>query len=365
MTDRWTPISLRLLVGLLSYLAKKSGSFQRLEEELARSKGRLERLGASLEKADKKRSALEQKLQAAETELQRWQCDAAAAEAQKATRFRAEERALAAEQLQRQRVVEDLANQARSGTEQSESMNAMLVERYLDLVEATVLNSIYQPGEHLESGQAWPKEALTMIGRKRLRQVREAAADVLRRGVPGDFIETGVWRGGAVIMMRAALDARGAWDRKVWAADSFRGIPAPDLEHYPADAAHEGMQHLDILTQNTRAHLETHLAQFSMLDHRTQILEGWFKDTLPGLPAETKFAVVRLDGDLYQSTWEGLSYLYPKLSPGGYLIVDDMSWEGCAAAVQEYRRQNGIADPMIPIDWTGEYWIKGAASASS
>jgi len=204
-----------------------------------------------------------------------------------------------------------------------------------------------------------------MIGRQRLRQIRDATTDVLRRGVAGDIIETGVWRGGAVILMRAVLDALGAGDRSVWAADSFCGIPAPDLLDYPADAAHEGMQNLEILTQNSRAAFEANLAQFSMLDPRTRILEGWFKDTLPHLPEDTKFAVVRLDGDLYQSTWEGLTYLYPKLSPGGYLIVDDMSWEGCAAAVQEYRRQQGITDPMIPIDWTGEYWIKGSASSSS
>jgi len=344
-------------VGLLSYLSQKSGRFQRLEEELARSKGRLEKLRASLEKGESKRRAAEQKQQLAEAELQRLRAGAAAAEALKATRFRTEERALQAARAPRLSVPDFAVGGPPSGP--------MLVERYLDLVEATVLNSIYQPGDHLESGQAWPREALTMIGRQRLRQIRDATTDVLRRGVAGDIIETGVWRGGAVILMRAVLDALGAGDRSVWAADSFCGIPAPDLLDYPADAAHEGMQNLEILTQNSRAAFEANLAQFSMLDPRTRILEGWFKDTLPHLPEDTKFAVVRLDGDLYQSTWEGLTYLYPKLSPGGYLIVDDMSWEGCAAAVQEYRRQQGITDPMIPIDWTGEYWIKGSASSSS
>jgi hypothetical protein len=159
-------------------------------------------------------------------------------------------------------------------------------------------------------------------------------------------------------MMRAVLDVAGEFTRSVWAADSFRGLPAVDMEQFPVDAAHEGDENLKILTGQSRTEFERGLATFSMLDERTRILEGWFKDTLPGVPEDARFAVVRLDGDLYQSTWEGLTYLYPKLSPGGYLIVDDMSWQGCARAVHDYRQQNGIQDPMVPIDWTGEYWIK-------
>ena len=88
-----------------------------------------------------------------------------------------------------------------------------------------------------------------------------------------------------------------------------------------------------------------------------RFLVGWFKDTLPRAPIE-QLAVVRLDGDLYESTMDAIEVLYPKLSVGGYLIVDDMSWEGCAKAVHEFRQQHGIREPMVPIDWTGEYWIK-------
>ena len=86
-----------------------------------------------------------------------------------------------------------------------------------------------------EVGMDWPARAHSTIGRKRMLQLQRAAEFVLERGIPGDFIETGVWRGGACILLRAVLKAHGVTDRRVWLADSFAGLPPPDPEHYPAD----------------------------------------------------------------------------------------------------------------------------------
>jgi O-methyltransferase len=87
-------------------------------------------------------------------------------------------------------------------------------------------------------------------------------------------------------------------------------------------------------------------------------LAGWFADTLPTAPVE-QLAVIRLDADLYQSTTEAIHALYPKLSPGGYIIVDDYSHiAACRHAVDDYRTERGITEEIVPVDWTAVYWQK-------
>jgi len=202
-------------------------------------------------------------------------------------------------------------------------------------------------------GRDWPADAESMIGSKRMDNLHACVADVLRRGVPGDLMETGVWRGGAVIFMRAALEAYGDATRRVWVADSFAGLPAPDAR-YAADRGdvHHGFRALAVSLEQVRANF----ARYGLLDERVRFLEGWFKDTLPGAPIG-RLAVLRLDGDMYESTMDALRPLYPRLSVGGYLIVDDYGVvPGCKQAVDEYRAEHGIAEPIVDIDGWGVYW---------
>ena len=202
-------------------------------------------------------------------------------------------------------------------------------------------------------GRDWPADAESMIGSKRMDNLHTCVADVLRRGVPGDLMETGVWRGGAVIFMRAALEAYGDATRRVWVADSFAGLPAPDAR-YAADRGdvHHGFRALAVSLEQVRANF----ARYGLLDERVRFLEGWFKDTLPGAPIG-RLAVLRLDGDMYESTMDALRPLYPRLSVGGYLIVDDYGVvPGCKQAVDEYRAEHGIAEPIVDIDGWGVYW---------
>lgn len=195
----------------------------------------------------------------------------------------------------------------------------------------------------------------TMLGKRRLDNLRWCVEDVLRRGVPGDLIETGVWRGGATILMRAILQTHGD-TRRVWVADSFKGLPPPDEEKHPADAGdpHHTIQELAVSLEQVKANFE----HFGLLDRQVRFLEGWFEDTLPVTPID-RLALVRLDGDMYGSTMDGLVNLYPKLSTGGYLIVDDYgAVQGCKQAVEDYRREPGISEKIQKIDWTGVYWQK-------
>ncbi len=193
-----------------------------------------------------------------------------------------------------------------------------------------------------------------MIGRLRLDNLHHCVDDVLADEVPGDLIETGVWRGGATILMRAVLKARAISDRTVWVADSFAGVPPPDAERYSADAGLDlyRAKQLCIPIEEVQSNFEA----YGLLDGQVRFLEGWFKNTLPKAPIKT-LAVMRLDGDLYESTMDALIALYPKLSIGGYVIIDDYgAIEACKQAVHDYRESHDIQEAIVPIDWTGVFW---------
>jgi O-methyltransferase len=135
-------------------------------------------------------------------------------------------------------------------------------------------------------------------------------------------------------------------------------MPATNPDQYPLD---RDMAYQQSLTQLivTLEDVQANFARYGLLDDRVQFLKGWFKDTLPRAPIE-KLAIMRLDGDLYESTMDALRNLYPKLSVGGYVIVDDYKlFAACQAAVDDYRRDNDIVDPIHPIDWSGVYWQRG------
>jgi hypothetical protein len=200
-------------------------------------------------------------------------------------------------------------------------------------------------------GMDWPLFGYTMIGEKRLDNIQYCVMDVLRRRVPGDLIETGVWRGGSTILMRAALKAAGVSDRTVWVADSFEGLPAPKDGTDGPDLSH--IKHLKVSLEQVRANF----ARFGLLDDQVKFLKGWFCDTLPTAPIE-RLAILRLDGDLYSSTRDALEALYPKVSPGGYVIVDDYgSWPECKRAVNEYIERNNINADIEAIDDGGVFWM--------
>jgi O-methyltransferase len=205
-----------------------------------------------------------------------------------------------------------------------------------------------------EIGDDWPAHAETMVGLKRLENLEALIVDVVRRGVPGDLVETGVWRGGASILMRGVLKALGDTSRRVWACDSFEGLPRADPGRYPMDAGdpHWTFAELAVSLDEVQANF----ARYGLLDEQVRFLPGWFRDTLPGAPID-RISVLRLDGDMYESTWVALEALYPKLARGGYVVVDDyLNIAACRAAVDDFRRANAITDAIHEIDWTGVYW---------
>jgi O-methyltransferase len=208
-------------------------------------------------------------------------------------------------------------------------------------------------------GLDWPVEAETMIGMRRLTSLQQCVETVLAEDIPGDLVECGVWRGGACILMRAVLDAYGDEERCVWLADSFAGLPAPDAVSYPADGDVDRLDKCSDVLAVAEADVRANFQRYGLLDERVRFLVGWFKDTLPGAPMK-HIALLRLDGDFYESTIQALDALYPRLSPGGYCIIDDYhAIEACSRAVTDYRAEHGVTDDIIEIDGSGVLWRKG------
>lgn len=226
-------------------------------------------------------------------------------------------------------------------------------ERYLDLLRAALTDSVHAP-PRLRMPGGWPEYADTMIG-VRLDHLRQCVETVLLEDVPGDFLEAGVWRGGACIWMRALLERYGNRRRKVWVADSFCGLPAPNEKSYPADA---GDQHhtIDDLAVSL-AEVQHRFARYGYLDDRVKFLDGFFSDTLWCAPV-TQLAILRLDGDMYGSTWETLEALYPKVSPGGFVIVDDWDHPAARKAVEDYCDLHDIDEAIGVFDGSEAWWRK-------
>lgn len=237
---------------------------------------------------------------------------------------------------------------------------AQVVRPLLDRAHLDVVKRVPVRPEIRDDGRDWPPWAETMVGVKRLSSLRECVTQVIRDGVPGDLLEAGTWRGGSAIYMRAVLEALGDPDRTVWVADSFEGLPPPDAESYPADAG-DTWHTWDELAVSL-PQVQANFAKYGLLDDRVRFLKGWFRDTLPVAPVE-RLAVLRLDGDMYESTLDTLRPLYPKVAEGGFVIVDDYGGlSPCKQAVDEYRSDYGITAPLQEIDWTGVLWRKEVGS---
>jgi O-methyltransferase len=216
--------------------------------------------------------------------------------------------------------------------------------------------SIEERRERRLNGIDWPlMQAQTMVGMARLDNLQKLLEDVIEKGVKGDVIETGVWRGGASIFMRAVLKANDITDRTVWLCDSFEGLPKPEQDKYPADIgdAHYTYDFLAVSQETVSANFE----KYGLLDDKVRFVKGYFEHTLSDVPTD-KLCLLRLDGDMYSSTIVALEALYPKLTSGGYIIIDDYYLEPCAKAVNDYRETNNITDTIVQVDGSSVYWCK-------
>ncbi len=145
-------------------------------------------------------------------------------------------------------------------------------------------------------------------------------------------------------------------DRRVWLADSFEGLPPPDVELYPADEGSIFHTYSDLAVSIEE--VKCNFEKYGLLDDQVVFLKGWFQDTLPTAPLE-RLAILRLDGDMYQSTIVPLDSLYDKISVDGYVIVDDYHVvEQTKKAVHDFLGKKGISPQIEEIDGVGVFWRK-------
>lgn len=225
-----------------------------------------------------------------------------------------------------------------------------------EITPEEVKNTISATPYHREI--TWGPDRITMVPWGAIEHITTAIKDTVSRNVEGDFVETGAWRGGTCIVAKSTYNDLNV-NKKVFVVDSFEGLPKPNVEKYPDDK--NDTHYLD---ENMKASLETvkeNFKKFDCLDENVVFIKGWFKDTLPTAPIE-KISILRLDGDMYESTIDVLQNLYHKLSIGGYCIIDDYLHPACKAAIQDFRSAHGITEPIVKVDSNSlnevHYWIK-------
>ena len=195
-----------------------------------------------------------------------------------------------------------------------------------------------------------------MIGLARLADLQACVESVVRDGVEGDLIEAGAWRGGAALLMRAVVDTLSGPDRTVWVADSFQGFPQPEERHAGIDLS--AYDYLAVPLEEVRESF-TRLGS----ERGVRFVQGFFEETLPAL-SDGRWAVIRLDADTYQPTLLSLRCLYPGLAVGGYVIVDDyLAVEECRRAVDDFRAEHGIHEPIERVDWSCVRWRRQSPQA--
>jgi hypothetical protein len=207
-----------------------------------------------------------------------------------------------------------------------------------------------RPTTYLRGLRLWERlfgEGYTMLSARRGRTLYRLAVEVSSRRVAGALVDCGVWNGGSTILLAA-----GATEREVWAFDSFEGLPAPG----PADEreewwAGEVRGYEEMLREGMRE-----FAPWGDL----RVMKGWFDETFPVAERQIDdVAVLHADGDWYDSVRLTLEVFYPKISRGGYVVIDDYGeFKGARRATDEFRDSHGIKAPISRSDYTGAYWRK-------
>ncbi len=227
---------------------------------------------------------------------------------------------------------------------------------YISLLKSVLLDRIHNDSEARLDGKDWPLGGFSMIGQARMDNLQTCVEHVIARGVPGDLLEAGVWRGGSTILMRALLKHHGVTDRTVWVADSFEGLPKPK-DDWPQDAGDTHHLHPELAVSIDD--VQRNFERFGLMDDQVKFIKGWFHESLPTAPIGA-LAVLRLDGDMYESTFVSLTALYDKVIDGGFVIVDDYGYiNSCKQAVHDFLDSRGLRPAILTVDWTGVYWVKG------
>jgi len=259
-----------------------------------------------------------------------------------------------------------------------EPLEDVAIAAYLELLKGWIIGSAYgsveksvRPGFHPTTreynserrlnGFDWPLFGVSMVGMRRLENVQNLLFSVFSKNVPGDFVETGVWRGGTCIFARAVMRAKGQQHRKVYVSDSFAGLPPGNPVFGKGDMNWEKMDYLPTSPDQ----VALHFSMFNVLDSGVMFVQGYFNDSMPTLRShlqrfDSSISILRLDGDMYQSTIDVIYRLYDLVSIGGYVIVDDWGLPA-RKACEDFFNHHDHHPTIVPIDRLSVYWMKHEA----
>lgn len=204
--------------------------------------------------------------------------------------------------------------------------------------------------------ECWPLEADTMVGVYRLVNIYESLKSCVDGGIEGDFVEAGIWKGGACVFANAVIHELGQQDsRRVHCFDSFEGLPAPYMKEDEGDI-HYTFDPLRISVDQVKGVF----SRYGLLTENAKFRKGFFKDSMKSVEDIEKICMLRLDGDMYCSTIEVLEALYDKVSIGGIVVVDDWALPTCRAAVYDFLGSRGLSPEFRVIDESSIFWTKQA-----
>jgi hypothetical protein len=200
-------------------------------------------------------------------------------------------------------------------------------------------------------------KAFTMTSKERMFSLNQAVQYIEANNIEGDIVECGVWKGGSSMMAALSLKLK---NRKLFLYDTFEGMNEPsenDKNMIGEDAA-ETWDNRDKCDADI-FEVKKNMAFTNYPEDNIRYIKGMVEETIPANLPE-KISILRLDTDWYESTLHELEHLYPLLTEGGVLIIDDYGhWQGAKKAVDEYISKNKLRILLNRIDYTGRIAIKG------
>jgi O-methyltransferase len=217
----------------------------------------------------------------------------------------------------------------------------------------SILKNTIIPNSRVE-GSDWPSNAYSMIGLKRMNNLMDMLDYVRLNNIEGDLIETGVWKGGATIFMKIYCDLYNL-NKKVFVCDSFEGLPKPSGK-FSSDIG--DIHHTYDALKVSLDEVKNNFKNYNCLDDNVVFIKGFFGQTLPNNNEIQKISLLRMDGDMYESTHDVFYSLYDKVVKSGVIIIDDFCLDGCRDCVNDFRKEKNIISEYTVIDRCGIYWFK-------
>lgn len=246
------------------------------------------------------------------------------------------------------------------------AVNSILTKLYFKLQNYLKVNEFPVDFSQQEIETVRSVQPFTMTSPERIVSLIHSVEYVVKAGIPGSIVECGVWRGGSMMAAAKTLLRCGCNDREIYLFDTYEGMPAPSVK----DISVTGASASDEFNRRkisedasewclaTVEDVERNLLQTGYPPEMLRFVKGKVEDTIPMSSLDT-IALLRLDTDWYESTLHELRHLYPRLAPGGILILDDYGhWQGARKATDEFLAENGVTLLLNRIDNTGRIAVK-------